>query len=280
MKLLLSDEIQLLFPTLSLVVTSNCLVHGTIRADVWRYLVLWLYGGIYADIDAVPNKVTFHEILNRMIDDQPPMEQEHEKIIGFNTSDSRTAQLLSPSNSNRTIAATDGIFVVEQYHLLSQWFMIVKPKHPLMYYAAQYSIHNVLLHGHDTGTISAAMYTGPHALHNAYRSFRRDDDHRAATNSGGSSDNNNNNNNVVLDARPGNQPVRAGYYTGTNNYSITVLGKASQQNEYVTRDVLGGTKKKNYKLMNMTHFQDDKKFPSNISCLKSILDKYSNNTLF
>jgi hypothetical protein len=84
------------FPHLSLV-SKYCLIHGTVKADLWRYLVLWVYGGIYADIDAVP------------------------AMFGSDT--------LSTED--------DAFFVVEQYHLLSQYFMALSPRHPLMYYAIQ-----------------------------------------------------------------------------------------------------------------------------------------------
>lgn len=62
---------------------------GTLKADLWRYLVLWEYGGIYADLDTKPNKFNATSIT---VDD-------------------------------------DGFFIVEQYHLLSQYFMAVSPKH-------------------------------------------------------------------------------------------------------------------------------------------------------
>ena len=99
------------FPQLSRLV-RHCLLHGTVRADLWRYVVLWVYGGIYADIDAVP--ALFH-----------------------------------PEDS---IGNADAYFVVEQYHLLSQWFMAVSPRHPIMYYAIQHSLAN-LVHVADTGSI-------------------------------------------------------------------------------------------------------------------------------
>jgi mannosyltransferase OCH1-like enzyme len=58
-----------------------CIKTGTMRADLWRYLVLYEYGGIYADLDTKPAK--------------------------FN------ASMINPT--------TDGFFVVEMYHIPSQW---------------------------------------------------------------------------------------------------------------------------------------------------------------
>jgi hypothetical protein len=100
------------FPHLS-AVRQNCVIHGTLAADLWRYLVLWEYGGIYADLDAVPAR-------------------------------------FDPETSIE--ANDDAFFVVEQYHLLSQWFMAVSPRHPLMFYAVHHSLAN-LLHAKDTGSI-------------------------------------------------------------------------------------------------------------------------------
>jgi mannosyltransferase OCH1-like enzyme len=62
---------------------------GTLKADLWRYLVLWEYGGIYADVDTKPNKF----------------------------------------NATTITAEDDGFFIVEQYHILSQYFMATTPRH-------------------------------------------------------------------------------------------------------------------------------------------------------
>lgn len=212
MRLLVEEHPE--FPHLELI-ARNCLVHGTLRADLWRYLVLWVYGGVYADVDAVPRKFT--------------------------------AETLG--------AADQAFFVVEQYHLLSQWFMAVSPKHPIMYYAIQQSLSN-LLQAPDTGRIAAPLYTGPHALHAAYIQFRHD----AVA--------------VVESAIPGHKPVGAGHFGGTRNRTVTVVGVAARQNEYVNRDVLGKSKLREYAQMNMRHFQDDKSHASGLSCLSSMFTAY------
>jgi hypothetical protein len=36
----------------------TCVSKGTIEADLWRYLVLYEYGGVYSDIDSAPNEFT------------------------------------------------------------------------------------------------------------------------------------------------------------------------------------------------------------------------------
>jgi mannosyltransferase OCH1-like enzyme len=76
------------FPHLSLLL--QCLENkGTLKADLWRYLVLWEYGGVYADVDTKPNLF----------------------------------------NHSTITSQDDGFFIVEQYHLLSQYFMATSPRH-------------------------------------------------------------------------------------------------------------------------------------------------------
>ena len=45
---------QRLFPLLN--ETLKCVTNGATLSDVWRYLILYLYGGIYSDIDNTPMK--------------------------------------------------------------------------------------------------------------------------------------------------------------------------------------------------------------------------------
>jgi hypothetical protein len=216
------------FPYLQDVV-QKCLVHGTLKADLWRYMVLWVYGGIYADLDAVPAKLTPDNII-------------HQSLISMNTTST------SPMNTD-----TDALFVVEQFHMLSQYFMAVSPRHPLMYYAIQEALVS-LLQAPDTGRIAAAMVTGPHALHRAYVRFRND---------AGA---------LVDPAGRGYKPVHAGHFVGTYNRSVTVVGVAEHQNEYINRDVLGMHKKKaSYQKMGMRHFIEDKSHATGKSCFTAML---------
>jgi hypothetical protein len=101
---------------------------------------------------------------------------------------------------------------------------------------------------------TAALYTGPHALHTAYRQFRSDAGVHIDT------------------AEIGNKPVVAGRFTGTQNRSVTIVGVASFQNEFVNRDVLGGLKATDYAKMGMRHFQEDQKLKTGISCLHALLE--------
>ncbi|KAL7556628.1 hypothetical protein ACA910_014160 [Epithemia clementina (nom. ined.)] len=204
------------FPLLGQI-SKNCFVHGALKADLWRYLVLWVYGGVYADIDSRPNKQTKEMILR---DDY------------------------------------DALFVLEQYHLLSQFFIAISPGHPLMAYAIQKALQNVLLHD-DVQKINAAFTTGPHALHEAFRQFRSD---------AGA---------WVDPAVAGKKPVQAGTFVGTDNRTVTVVGVADHQNEYITRDYLSfGTRKaRAYIRMGMQHFLEDARSnASGTSCRQLLYD--------
>lgn len=183
------------FPHLKLVL-QHCVKNPTIKADLWRYLVLWVYGGIYADLDTAPAKLNATTIQD---DD-------------------------------------DGFFVVEQYHILSQWFMALSPKHPLMYYAIQSTLQN-LMESDDTLKSGAHLRSGPHALHSAFVTFRRDV-------------------NVLVDPiGTGYKPVKSGKFVGTQNRSITVVGHGENENEYVQRMAIDAiTRTRDYKRMGMKHF--------------------------
>lgn len=211
------------FPHLK-VVLRNCVTNGTLKADLYRYLILWIYGGIYADFDSSPNFKEF--------------------------SPSTT---ISPSD--------DGFFVVEQYHILSQWFMAVSPRHPLMYYAIQHSLLN-LMQAEDTIRIGAHVKTGPHALHRAYIDFRKDAG-------------------VIVDKLgTGSKPVWSGTFAGTNNRSVTVVGKGENENQYITRLAINPSiRKRDYRKMGMVHFSKYTSSStrttskiSNVTCYEKMLE--------
>jgi mannosyltransferase OCH1-like enzyme len=106
------------------------------KSDVWRYLFLWEYGGIYADLDTVPQSklfVDFRSIIN-----------------------------------NSTVDA----WFIQSIHFEwgitpSQWFFAIKPHHPILYKAIQLSIHNILL----ATNANPLQQTGPVTLMRATEIF-------------------------------------------------------------------------------------------------------------
>jgi hypothetical protein len=104
----------------------SCVTTGATKSDIWRYLVLWHYGGIYSDIDNSPRKFK--------------------------------GSTISPDD--------DSFFVVEQLGIMSQFFLASSPKHPLMIHALNYGIQklqksiNVMVNNPATKTGPGAIKHG------------------------------------------------------------------------------------------------------------------------
>ena len=174
----------------------RCVECPTIKADVWRYLVLWEYGGIYADLDSVPSKPFVN---GSLITDE-----------------------------------MDSFFVIEYYGLLSQYFIAASPRHPLMFYALQMTLNN-LLDADNRHTVDAPFKTGPRLLHEAFSRLLQDS---------------------------GLNPIRlhrvaAGSWTVANNRSITAIGVREKPDRYIARDAFTIEVKKNVlQEMGMTYYKE------------------------
>ena len=123
------------FPSLHLALQCVNEVHNpTLKADIWRYLVLWEYGGIYADIDVSPTR--------------------------FNASS------INPDD--------DGFFYIEnEAGWLAQFFLASSPHHPLMFYAVHAAVQNVLTHSRFYKE-DIAKITGPRAVAEGMATFMDD----------------------------------------------------------------------------------------------------------
>jgi mannosyltransferase OCH1-like enzyme len=174
---------------------ASCITSPTAKADLWRYLVLWEYGGIYTDLDSIPNIF----------------------------------------NASSITAEDDSFFVVEQGGWLSQYFMAASPRHPLMYFAIQKALTAIII-ADDTGALNAAFTTGPRALVDGWEAFMR------------------------TVGVTGVRKVEEKQYVGYQNRSVTVVGSDGRaSNLYVRREAIGrDQKKREYELMNMTHFHNDR----------------------
>lgn len=82
----------------------RCTKGGAAKADIWRALVLYEYGGIYTDIDNAPAKF----------------------------------------NGATITDGDDAFFVMERSGILSQYFMASRPRHPLMYLLVQQMMKRLL----------------------------------------------------------------------------------------------------------------------------------------
>jgi mannosyltransferase OCH1-like enzyme len=118
------------FPELQKV--AHCLLSGAGKADLWRALIMWEYGGIYTDFDNSPNEAF---------------------------------------KNGAAIKDTDeAFFVVEQGGWLSQYFMAATPHHPLMYLLVHKIIQR-LYSLNDVDGQYVPRATGPGALKYAFIAF-------------------------------------------------------------------------------------------------------------
>jgi hypothetical protein len=120
------------FPHLKLVV-NDCISSQSAKLDLWRYLVLWVYGGVYADLNSYPTN--------------------------FNTTTIQTND--------------DGFFLTDpKTQALSTKLMAVSPRHPLMFYAVEHAINNVLRVRNDR-FIDPHKVIGEDNLHRALLDFQK-----------------------------------------------------------------------------------------------------------
>ncbi len=113
----------------------HCLLSGAGKADLWRALMLWEYGGVYTDIDGAPN-------------------QRFE-------------------NGNVIADIDESFFVVEKGGWLSQYFMSAMPHHPLMYLLVSKTIQR-LYTLNDVDSQYVPRTTGPGPLKYAFIAFMND----------------------------------------------------------------------------------------------------------
>lgn len=105
--------------------TINCITSGAGFADLWRYLILWKYGGIYTDIDNAPGPLFKNGTLIKEND--------------------------------------DAFFEVEAAKFPSQYFLAASPHHPAMYMAVQNAIQH-LFNEQNIVKQYVPLTTGPGAL--------------------------------------------------------------------------------------------------------------------
>ena len=86
------------FPELKEVL--GCVTSGAGKADIWRYLLIWEYGGIYSDMDSSPNKI----------------------------------------NANSISPQDDAWFPLEALGIPSQYFFAASPRHPVMFFSAIHAL--------------------------------------------------------------------------------------------------------------------------------------------
>ena len=135
----------------------------------------------------------------------------------------------------------DAFFLVEHVEVLSQFFMAVSPKHPLMYLAVQATLLRLLEVVH-VGKQYIPLVTGPGALKQAFIYFMRSQKTEKYA------------------------KVSHGKYYGVANRSVTVAGSKETSWQYLIRNSVL-EKGEGYKLMKMKHYSKIAKLKFNESCL-------------
>ena len=118
------------FPQLHTIM--KCMLPGASIADLWRYLLLWEYGGIYTDIDNRPGPWFGNNETDRVIADE-----------------------------------TDALFEQEREGFPSQYFFASSPHHPIMFLAVYQTMHRVM----DLKSVKQQyipFVTGPGAIKSAF----------------------------------------------------------------------------------------------------------------
>lgn len=111
--------------------TYNSIIIGAAKADFFRYLVLYKYGGIYLDMDAI--------IIQ-------PIEELFKKI---------------EINNNTTRENIHAIITREtNYGIFNNWIFCFAPKHPFMYMMIHYCVFNI----QNQTTFDILTLTGPIAF--------------------------------------------------------------------------------------------------------------------
>merc|ERR1712216_76156 len=109
------------FPELKEVL--GCVTAGVAFADIWRYIMIWEYGGIYSDMDSIANKFSVDTI--------------------------------RPTD--------DAFFLVEMMGFPSQYWFAASPRHPIMYLSAKQALQTMAFRNDIADNKHLAKLTGPGA---------------------------------------------------------------------------------------------------------------------
>jgi len=117
-------------------ITQSCLTSGAAKADVWRAVLLWEYGGIYTDVDNAP-----------------------------------TSEFTASTPIN--FEEDEAFFVIESGRFLSQYFMATCRRHPIAFLTVHHALSRIL-NLNDVSTQYVPFVTGPGALKSAFIHFMDD----------------------------------------------------------------------------------------------------------
>ena len=204
-----------------------CMTSGATLSDVWRYIMIYNYGGLYTDLDNLPGP-------------------------SYNSSDMIESD-------------TDAFFLVEEVGTMSQFYFASSPKHPFFLHTLMHAVSVLYNNANDNVMVNnPATRTGPRAIRKGMVAFQRAIN---ITNSGyvpngtyigGLGD--------ELEAwlpwyssNSSNQDKEYPTPSEFANRSVTILGDklAARQRIYIDRMGMKG-KIQQFELMNMSHYQKDR----------------------
>ena len=229
---------------------AMCITSGATLSDIWRYILLYHYGGIYTDIDNAPG-------------------------VEY------SAELIQPD--------TDSFFFIEAIGTLSQYYMASSKHHPLLLHVLRSVVMGLYKATNSVMINKPAKTTGPRALKNGMVAFRHainatsDGYEPEGTYDGAlgyelestlSWYNNNNEFDGNSMSITGEAFDYKEYPSPSEflNRTVTIVGKkgGEQSKRYVSRSGMGNREKsQTWKAMNMTHYHGSvKRFPktNKISC--------------
>jgi hypothetical protein len=223
------------FPRLQYAV--QCLPHegrsSATKVDIWKYLMLWEYGGIYTDLHNIPG---------------PRIEK------GF---------------SDRDLQAVDGFMTVNEQRQPSPTLLAFPPKHPLMYLCVNLAVKRLLEVSH-LNTMNTAEVTGQEVLQSAFEKFIGDskleelEEEYGVVNSVVSGE---------YDIGWSLKRRLTRKYPGAESWmidrSIIIDGSPTRQNEYVQSNAPGEDKNfELYKLTGVNMWQQHAQHHSDLSCME------------
>ena len=151
-------------------IIQYCIPNGAAKADVWRYLVLYVYGGIYTDIDNVPSaqlQPAFDMLRNNSNRNHHQLQRYYHNNKEENTTNEHTNHILLDGLVTTTIPATQ-LQNQPTAPVLEGSFLAMSKNHPLMYVALEEALLNGLLHVKHLNNLRTNKVTGPGAVLRAF----------------------------------------------------------------------------------------------------------------
>ena len=203
-----------------------CLTSGAMKADYWRYLVIWAFGGVYTDMDNAPGlQFKNGTIITDEIDaffevERSEVASQYFFARKFNCTFYILSILIYQTNPQSHLYYT--------LHVLHEILHLVSPHHPLAYFMMSATMERIITMARELNKQKqAAEITGPAAVK------------------------------VAMMANVGNGYPVEGNYTGISNRTVTVVGdkRTAKQHAYIIRQSIKSFSDE-LKKMNMTHYKN------------------------